>query len=40
MLPVVHTVDAIIYETAAENKCTLLTGDYDLKNLPNTEIFS
>lgn len=34
-----HTVDALIYETAVENKCTLLTGDYDFKNLPNTEIF-
>jgi predicted nucleic acid-binding protein len=33
-----HTVDALIYETAVENNCTLLTGDYDFKNLPNTEI--
>lgn len=33
-----HTIDAIIYETALQNKCTLITGDYDFKNLKNTII--
>jgi len=35
-----HTVDAIIYETARQNKCTLATGDNDFKNLKNVKIIS
>jgi predicted nucleic acid-binding protein len=33
-----HTIDAVIYETALQNKCTLMTADYDFKNLKNVEI--
>jgi len=33
-----HTVDALIYESARQNGCTLITADYDFKGLENTLI--
>jgi predicted nucleic acid-binding protein len=33
-----HTIDALIYRSALENKATLVTMDYDFHRLPNVEI--
>lgn len=33
-----HTIDALIYETARQNNCVLATADYDFKKLDNVEL--
>ena len=33
-----HTIDALIYETAIQNNCKLITGDKDFKNLRDTTV--
>lgn len=35
-----HTIDAVIYETALQNKCRLVTCDLDFRNLKDAEIIS